>query len=125
MCTLNGKVERMPSRPFTMQSVHSGLRWLHELRSSSGPSITSGLTDEEIERFLERDPKLEQAITQSIEYRTMLIDEYGPELFQQSEVELCENLQKMGNGEDDQKGRGLNKKGRSWISFVHCENFVC
>ena len=93
MCTLNGKVERMPSRPFTMQSVHSGLSWLHELRSSSGPSITSGLTDEEIERFLERDPKLEQAITQSIEYRTMLIDEYGPELFQQSEVELCENLQ--------------------------------
>ena len=65
---------------------------LHELRKGVGKPFTQGLTDEEIQSFLEEDPKLLIAIKMAVERKETLYKEYS-ELFSLDEAELREHLQ--------------------------------
>ncbi len=77
-----------------MQAIAPHLAGLKTLKDESGESITPGLKDEEILRFMELDPRLSQAIHEAVEYKNVLVEELGKEMFMLPENELCTQLQK-------------------------------
>jgi len=77
-----------------MQAIAPDLGMLKTLRDESGEPMTIGLKDDEILRFLELDPRLTLAIHGAIEYKSILEEELGSEIFLLSESELCTKVQK-------------------------------
>jgi acetylornithine/succinyldiaminopimelate/putrescine aminotransferase len=76
-----------------MQSMTASISILEKMRECSGPKSTVGLSIEEIQFFLERDPTLEIAIRDAMEYRKELEAEFGHDFFLMNEEELCKRLQ--------------------------------
>ncbi len=73
--------------------THSpSLESLQSIRAAAGQAWTRGLTDDVIEQFLARDPRLARAIETAVECRTAMSASYG-EFFRMSEKDLCRQLQ--------------------------------
>lgn len=72
--------------------LHPALKMLHGLRDAAGPRRTEGLPDEVVAAFLDRDPRLGEAIEQAAAARAGFAAEY-PELSKLAEPELIEALQ--------------------------------
>jgi hypothetical protein len=75
-----------------MMTLSPSIGQLHRIRDNTGDASTLGLTDEEIQRFLDLDPLLEQAISEASEVFDRLQSEFGDTLFH-AEMELIESLQ--------------------------------
>ena len=66
---------------------------LETIRSNTGVSVTSGLLDSEISKFLSLDPNLAVAIDQASTYHSVLKEELGADKLMQSELSLIKSLQ--------------------------------
>ena len=75
-----------------MMTLSPSIGQLHRIRENTGNASTLGLTDEEIQRFLDLDPLLEQAISEASEVFERLQTEFGDTLLH-AEMELIESLQ--------------------------------
>jgi acetylornithine/succinyldiaminopimelate/putrescine aminotransferase len=73
-------------------NVLSSLEVLHSIRAATGEAFTTGLSDDVIARFLERDRRLAAAIEMAAEARERWQAVYGP-IFTLAERELCRMLQ--------------------------------
>ncbi len=63
------------------------LESLQSIRAAAGQAWTRGLTDDVIEQFLARDPRLARAIETAVACRTAMSASYG-EFFRLSEKDL-------------------------------------
>jgi acetylornithine/succinyldiaminopimelate/putrescine aminotransferase len=73
-------------------NARPSLEVLHAIRAASGEAWTSGLPDEVVGRFVERDPRLARAIEMAAESRERWQAVHG-ELFRMAEKDLCGHLQ--------------------------------
>jgi hypothetical protein len=73
--------------------MSSRMERLKQLRGSGGRRRTVGLEDEIVERFLERDPRLGQAIDEAIEAHAKLREIWGDEWLCDEEADLAARLQ--------------------------------
>ena len=69
------------------------IKLLHEMRSKVGKAITTGLEDSELSFFLERDPKLAQAIEDAHAALHGIEREFGSNYIARAELDLITDLQ--------------------------------
>jgi len=76
------------------QDTNSGyLSKLENIRNNSGDVETIGLSDSEILKFVEIDPKLQSAIVEAHSYHLQLQEEVGIDKLMMDEKSLVEELQ--------------------------------
>ena len=66
---------------------------LESIRSNTGVSVTSGLLDSEISKFISLDSNLAVAIDQAYIYHLDLKEEWGSDKLMESELSLIKSLQ--------------------------------